>query len=102
MGDLSRAAIACLYPLTAGLIPGAVFGAIPIHASTESEIGVVSGLVTQGSFIGSLAGPPLLALLVLGFSGWSGAVWMFPVLGGCCLVIALAIGWVESPRSNWG
>lgn len=96
LDDLARAAIACLYPLSAGLIPGAVFGGIPAHTNTQSEIGVVTGLITQGSFLGNLAGPPLLAFLILKLSGWSGAVWMFPVLGALCLVVTLAIARIEA------
>ena len=100
LGDTARAIFACLYPLTAGLIPGAVFGAIPRHAGSVDQIGLVSGIVIQGSFIGQLIGPPLLAFLVLKFSGWSGAVWMFPVLGGGCLLIAIAIGRLEARNST--
>tara|TARA_B100000686_G_C16541029_1_gene837482 strand:- start:20 stop:910 length:891 start_codon:yes stop_codon:yes gene_type:complete len=96
LNDLARAAIACLYPLSAGLIPGAVFSGIPVHTTTRSEIGVVTGLITQGSFVGNLAGPPLLAFLILQLSGWPGAVWMFPVLGALCLAITLAIAHIEA------
>ena len=101
IGDTARAIVACLYPLTAGLIPGAVFGGIPAHAGDENQIGLVSGIVIQGSFIGQLVGPPLLVFLVLKFGGWGGAVWMFPALGGGCLLIAIAIGRLEASRS-WG
>ena len=96
LGDLPRAAIACLYPLSAGLIPGAVFGGIPVHTRTPSETGVVAGLVTQGAFIGNLAGPPLLGFLIMSLGGWSGAVWMFPVLGATCLAVALTLGAIEA------
>ena len=98
LGDLPRAAIACLYPLSAGLIPGAVFAGIPVHTRTPGETGVVSGLVSQGAFIGNLAGPPLLGFLILSLGGWAGAVWLFPVLGSICLAIALAIGAIEAGR----
>ena len=96
LGDLSRALVACLYPLSAGLIPGAVFAGIPVHTRTPGETGVVSGLISQGSFIGNLAGPPLLGFLVLSLGGWTGAVWMFPALGAACLAVALAIGAIEA------
>ena len=93
-----RAAIGCLYPLTAGLIPGAVFEGIPVHARSENQIGLVAGLVTQGAFLGNLIGPPLFAFLVIRFSGWDSAVWMFPVLGAAGLAIALNFRSLEAPR----
>ena len=93
-----RAAIGCLYPLTAGLIPGAVFEGIPLHARSENQIGLVAGVVTQGAFLGNLVGPPLFAFLVVRLGGWDSAVWMFPVLGAIGLAIAFGFRSLEASR----
>ena len=98
ISDPLRAAIGCLYPLTAGLIPGAVFAGIPVHARSENQIGIVTGVVTQGAFLGNLIGPPLFAFLIVRLGGWDGAAWMFPMLGVAGLGIAFGFRSLEAVR----
>lgn len=52
-----------------GLVPAATFASVPLVATTPRAIGPINGLVAQAGSLGSLAGPPLLALWV-GWTGW--------------------------------
>lgn len=47
-----------------GLVPAAVFASVPSIAADARAIGPINGLVAQAGSLGSLAGPPLLALWV--------------------------------------
>lgn len=47
-----------------GLVPAAVFASVPSIATDARAIGPINGLVAQAGSLGSLAGPPLLAVWV--------------------------------------
>lgn len=73
-----------------GLVPSAVFASVPLVASDARAIGLINGLIAQAGSLGSLAGPPVLALWIE-WVGWS----LAPVLllsialigAGCALAI---------------
>jgi MFS family permease len=81
---------ATLYPLATGLVAGAVYAAIPVFAPSPRQIGAVGGIVLQGATVGALAGPPLLAAVVVSF-GWSAAGWLFVAQGAILVGAALAL-----------
>ncbi|MBI3198625.1 MAG: MFS transporter [Rhodospirillales bacterium] len=66
-----------------GLVPAAAFASVPQIAVDARAIGPINGLLAQAGSLGSLAGPPLLALWVE-WAGWS----LAPVL----LLAVAAIG----------
>jgi len=76
--DLSRLLLAGLYSAVIGVVPGALFTAIPVHAPRPPLVGAATGLLMQGSNIGALLGPPLTATLVSS-SGWPAAAWLTSV-----------------------
>jgi len=47
-----------------GLVPAATFASVPLVAANARAIGPINGLVAQAGSLGSLAGPPLLAVWV--------------------------------------
>jgi predicted MFS family arabinose efflux permease len=53
-----------------GLVPAAAFASVPLIAVDTRAIGPINGLLAQAGSLGSLAGPPLLALWVE-WAGWS-------------------------------
>lgn len=85
--DLLRLILAGVYSAVIGVIPGALFTAIPVHAPQRPLVGAATGLLMQGSNIGALLGPPITAALVAA-GGWPNAVW----LTSCALVIAAGAG----------
>jgi len=56
-----------------GLVPAAVFASVPRIAPDRHAIGPINGLLAQAGSLGSLAGPPVLALWIE-WAGWSLAV----------------------------
>jgi MFS family permease len=66
-----------------GLVPAATFASVPMVATDARAIGPINGLLAQAGSLGSLAGPPLLALWVE-WLGWPTA----PVM----LIAVAAIG----------
>ena len=55
-----------------GLVPAAAFASVPLVAPDARAIGPINGLLAQAGSLGSLAGPPTLALWVE-WAGWSAA-----------------------------
>ena len=86
----THAAIACfaLSFAIGGLVPAAVFASVPLVAPEPRAIGPINGLVAQTGSLGSLAGPPVLALWVEHF-GWTSAA--TPLLAVAAMGIACAL-----------
>ncbi|HEY0833355.1 MAG TPA: MFS transporter [Azospirillum sp.] len=83
-------ALCLLYSVLGGLLPATVMGAAPAFAPRPQLVSSTSGMVMQGSYLGQLAGAPLLGLLASRL-GW-GAVPLFiaaACLTGCALALAL-------------
>jgi MFS family permease len=87
-----HAAVACfaLSFAVGGLVPAAVFAAVPLVAPEPRAIGSINGLVAQTGSLGSLAGPPLLALWVENF-GWSTAATPLLIVAALGVASALAV-----------
>lgn len=84
--DLARLVLAGVYSAVIGMIPAALFTALPVHAPRPDLVGAATGLLMQGSSIGALLGPPLTGSLV-GAHGWPAAA---GATGGSLTVAALA------------
>ena len=63
---------AMLFCAIGGLIPGTLLGAAPRAARTPVAAAAVVGLMIQGAGIGQLLGPPIFAVVVNAWGGWSG------------------------------
>jgi MFS family permease len=73
-----------------GLVPAAAFASVPRVAADRRSIGPINGLLAQAGSLGSLAGPPLLALWVDG-TGWSLAPVMLLAVAAIGAACALAV-----------
>jgi sugar phosphate permease len=73
-----------------GLLPAAAFASVPLVAADRRAIGPINGLLAQTGSLGSLAGPPLLALWVEG-TGWSMAPAMLLAIAAIGAASALAV-----------
>lgn len=95
--DMMRLVLAGLYSAVIGVVPGALFTAIPVHAPRPALAGAATGLLMQGSNLGALLGPPLTAGLVSS-SGWPAAAWLTSI---SLMLVALAgvfLHWRESRK----
>ena len=95
--DLLRLVLAGLYSAVIGVVPGALFTAIPVHAPRPELAGASTGLLMQGSNIGGLLGPPIVAALVAS-GGWPNAAWLTSVALGIVIASALFLHWREKRR----
>jgi MFS family permease len=73
-----------------GLLPAAVFASVPLVAADKRAIGPVNGLLAQTGSLGSLAGPPALALWVEA-TDWSLAPVMLVAVAAIGAACALAV-----------
>jgi len=92
--DLLRLILAALYSAVIGVVPGALFTAIPVHAPRPQLVGAGTGLLMQGSNIGGLLGPPITAALVSS-GGWPAAAWLTSVALGIVAVAGIFLHWRE-------
>jgi MFS family permease len=72
---------ACLvFSAVGGMLPAAVFGGAPVFAPSPKLVATTNGLIVQGSQLGQVVGPPLLAGMVSAAGTWAVAPWlMLPV-----------------------
>jgi cyanate permease len=90
-----RIASATAFSFTAGLVPSALFaGLASVSAGTESA-GAAIGLVTQGSGVGQLLGPPVV--VAVGAASATDAA--APALL-TCLAALVALGALAMPRAE--
>ena len=73
-----------------GLVPAAAFASVPLVAADARAIGPINGLLAQAGSLGSLAGPPVLALWVE-WAGWSLAPVMLLAVAAIGAACALAV-----------
>lgn len=92
--DLARLILAGVYSAVIGVVPGALFTAIPIHAPRRELAGASTGLLMQGSNIGGLLGPPITGGLVAA-GGWPNAAWLTSVALSVAAGAGLFLHWRE-------
>ena len=92
--DLLRLILAALYSAVIGVVPGALFAAVPVHAPRPQLVGAATGLLMQGSNIGGLLGPPITAALVSS-GGWPAAAWLTSVALGIVAAAGTFLHWRE-------
>jgi predicted MFS family arabinose efflux permease len=73
-----------------GLVPAATFASVPLVAANPRAIGPINGLVAQAGSLGSLAGPPLLAVWI-GWTDWPFAPMLLLVIAVLGSAAALAV-----------
>ncbi|RPH87416.1 MAG: MFS transporter [Desulfobacteraceae bacterium] len=85
--------LACLiFSGVGGLLPAAVFGGAPVFAPSLKLVATTNGLIVQGSQLGQVMGPPLLAWMVSATGTWQTAPWLLipAALLGVALSLVLA------------
>ena len=88
--------VACVaFSFIGGVLPPAAFSATPLHAASPRHLGTVSGMFAQGSNIGQLIGPPLVAACVTWTGGWTAIGPMVAAWAVLGVAVSLGTGWVE-------
>ncbi len=92
--DILRLVLAGLYSMIIGVVPAALFTAVPVHAARPQLVGAGTGLLMQGSNFGALLGPPVTAALVSS-GGWPAAAWLTSVAMAAVAVSGVFLHWRE-------
>ena len=95
--DLLRLLLAGVYSAVIGVVPAALFTALPVHTPRPELVGASTGLLMQGSNIGGLLGPPITGALVVA-GGWPAAAWLTSVALGIAAAAGLFLHWRERRR----
>jgi MFS family permease len=95
--DLLRLFLAGLYSAVIGVVPGALFTALPVHSPRPELVGASTGLLMQGSNFGGLIGPPITGALVAS-GGWSAAAWLTSAALGILVAGSLFLHWREKRK----
>jgi len=95
--DLVRLGLAVIYSAVVGVIPGALFTGLAVHAPRPELVGASTGLLMQGSNVGGLVGPPITGALVAA-GGWPAAAWLTTTALGLVALAGLFLHWREKRR----
>ncbi len=86
--DLLRFGLVLIFSFLGALQPSAIMASVPIHSPSKAQLGSTNGIVYQGSQIGHLFGPPVVAWFVTYTGTWDNAGWILFV--GTALNLLLA------------
>jgi MFS family permease len=93
--DALRYALCLVFSGFGGVLPAAALAGAPAFAPSPRHIGGANGMLVQGSAVGQLAGPPIVAIAVSLSGGWQGGAWIFAGCGLLSLGFALAVRALE-------
>ncbi|MCW9032852.1 MAG: MFS transporter [Alphaproteobacteria bacterium] len=74
--DFVRFSACLVFSYFGGMLPGAVLSSAPVVAPTPGQLGTVNGMMVQGSHLGQMAGPPIVAAIVTATGDWGDAKWL--------------------------
>ncbi|MGH1360330.1 MAG: CynX/NimT family MFS transporter [Burkholderiaceae bacterium] len=87
----ARYMVVVLMSACCGLIPGSLFVLVPRYAPSSQTVSSTVGLMQQGSAIGQVVLPPLVAWSASLHGGWSNAWYALGAMAACGLVLAIMI-----------
>jgi sugar phosphate permease len=92
--------LACLlFSGVGGIMPAALFSAVPVHAPRAELVATANGLLIQGSQLGQVVGPPALALIVSRLGGWQAAPILLVSTAVLGIVLSLGLAALERAKS---
>ena len=88
--DLMRLSLCVAFSYFGGMLPGAVLSGAPVVAPSPKQVGTVNGMMVQGSHIGQMIGPPILAAVVTATGDWGDTRWLLIASSGVIVLLAYA------------
>jgi len=95
--DDLKIVLAFVFSTVGGLLPAAAIAGAAAHAPRAAFVAMASGFVVQGAAIGSLLGPPVMALAVEGLGSWAASWWVLLAVSGAGL--GLVAGLIATDRT---
>lgn len=99
LGDGWRFAACLGFSCFGGMLPGTVLSSVPVVAHSPNHIGTVNGMVIQGSHIGQMVGPPMIAAIVTATGNWGDARWLLIVASFGVAILSLLFRRIEMKLS---
>jgi MFS family permease len=96
LADETRFALCLLFSAVGGLLPAAILAGAPLHAASPRQVGLVNGMLVQGSHVGTTLGPPIIAAIVSMSGNWEASAWAMSGAAMAGLVLAYAVARIES------
>jgi MFS family permease len=93
--DTARYLLCLAFSACAGVIPGAIFSGLPVHAKTPQHLSTANGLVMQASQLGQFFGPIALAWLASRFGGWGATLWAMLAFAAGAALCGFALTRIE-------
>jgi DHA1 family inner membrane transport protein len=93
--DTARYLLCLAFSACAGVIPGAIFSGLPVHAKTPQHISTANGMVLQASQAGQFVGPIALAWLASRYGGWGATIWAMLAFAACAALCGFALTGIE-------
>ncbi|HYG89677.1 MAG TPA: MFS transporter [Azospirillum sp.] len=98
--DGVRYALCLLFSFVGGVLPAACFSGAAAHAPSPKHVGSASGMILQGSNLGQLAGPPLIAAMVSAAGGdWRAGTLTLAIAAGVAAAMGLVVVRLESAKA---
>jgi cyanate permease len=88
------------FSITGGIIPGALFAGVTVHAPRPGLVSSVTGLMQQGAAFGQLVGPPMVGWLVTTLGTWTAAPLFTLSATAATCVSGLALGRLERRNAD--
>jgi len=96
--DAARYLLCLAFSACAGVIPGAIFSGLPVHARTPQHISTANGLVLQASQAGQFFGPLALAWLASHYGGWGATLWAMLAFAAGAALCGVALSRIERDK----
>ena len=93
--DTARYLLCLVFSACAGVIPGAIFSGLPVHAKTPQHISTANGMALQTSQAGQFIGPIALAWLASRYGGWGATLWAMLAFAAGGALCGMAIARIE-------
>ncbi|WP_431854600.1 CynX/NimT family MFS transporter [Azospirillum sp.] len=98
--DGFRYALCLLFSFAGGMLPAASFSGAAAHAPSPKHLASANGMVLQGSNLGQLLGPPLIAQIVSQAGGdWQAATVTLAVAAACAASLGLMVVRMEGGKA---
>lgn len=83
-----RFTLCIVFSAAGGMLPGAILSGAPAVSPRPDLIGTTNGLIVQGSHLGQMIGPPIIAAIVSTTGLWGSSVWVMNAAAMAIVVLA--------------
>lgn len=97
--DAARYGLCLFFSFLTGVCPAAILSGAAVFRPSPRQTGATNGFLIQGSNLGQLLGPPVMAALVSFRGNWGAGLWIFMVTGLTGTTLALLLKREENRRS---